>query len=57
MRFTKPRKKLTVGRVVHVGVTQLILILLALMSLFPFIWMLGSSLKENSDSQRHPSSL
>lgn len=54
MRFTKPRKKLTVGRVVHVGVTQLILILLALMSLFPFIWMLGSSLKENSEMFTYP---
>lgn len=57
MRFTKPRKKLTVGRVVHVGVTQLILILLALMSLFPFIWMLGSSLKENSEMFTYPPQL
>lgn len=57
MCFTKPRKKLTVGRVVHVGVTQLILILLALMSLFPFIWMLGSSLKENSEMFTYPPQL
>ena len=50
----KKSSSITFGRIVTTILTQIILIILAFMSLFPFIWMVSSSLKGNTEIFSYP---
>lgn len=50
----KKSSSITFGRIVTTILTQVILIILAFMSLFPFIWMVSSSLKGNTEIFSYP---
>ena len=54
MKNNKRQGSIRIGRVVTVTLTQLILIVLAVMALFPFIWMVASSLKDNTEMFAYP---
>ena len=53
----KPLTSTRVKRALSVTLTQTILIVLSVMSLFPFIWMVGSSLKSNVEIFAYPPQL
>lgn len=50
----KKSSSITTGRIVTTILTQAVLIILAIMSLFPFIWMVSSSLKGNVEIFSYP---
>lgn len=50
----KKGSRITTGRIVTTVLTQAVLIVLAFMSLFPFIWMVSSSLKGNAEMFSYP---
>ena len=50
----KKSSSITFGRIVTTILMQVILIILAFMSLFPFIWMVSSSLKGNTEIFSYP---
>lgn len=50
----KKTSSITTGRIVTTILTQTVLVILAIMSLFPFIWMVSSSLKGNTEIFSYP---
>ena len=50
----KELRSATKGQIAYTLATQVLLIILSAMSLFPFIWMIGSSLKNNADMFSFP---
>lgn len=54
MKENKIKISISAGRVITFTLSQLILISLSIMSIFPFVWMLGSSLKGNADMFQIP---
>lgn len=54
MKNKKFSVSISTGRVITFTLSQLILISLSVMSLFPFVWMIGSSLKGNSEMFQIP---
>lgn len=50
----KKLRSATKGQIAYTLATQVLLIILSAMSLFPFIWMIGSSLKNNADMFSFP---
>lgn len=54
MKNKKFSVSISAGRVITFTLSQLILISLSVMSLFPFVWMIGSSLKGNSEMFQIP---
>jgi len=54
MKENKIRISISAGRVITFTLSQIILIVLSIMSLFPFVWMIGSSLKGNSEMFQIP---
>ncbi|MBQ0036025.1 MAG: carbohydrate ABC transporter permease [Firmicutes bacterium] len=54
MKNKKIQISISAGKVITFTISQLILIILAIMSLFPFVWMLASSLKTNAEMFQFP---
>jgi len=54
MKDKKFKVSISAGRVITFTLSQLILIILAIMSIFPFVWMIGSSLKGNAEMFQIP---
>ncbi|MDO4940527.1 MAG: carbohydrate ABC transporter permease [Erysipelotrichaceae bacterium] len=54
MKNKKLQISISAGKIITFTLSQLILIILAIMSLFPFIWMLASSLKTNAEMFQFP---
>lgn len=54
MKKSKIQISISAGKIISFSLSQIILIFLAILSIFPFVWMLASSLKTNAEMFQFP---